>query len=189
MKICGGVEYVPTILYLDTRCRWLASNRPHGTPWIGGLEDPGASLDSVENRKVLSVPRLEPRPSSPQRVAVRTDLCRLIFMFSGLCKPKILFYFQPYCWISPQFHSRSSILYLFSTFQCPHVSHPSWHTGSLNCACRMSSSCHEVRSPSWSSHSVRVCCSLSPCKLSFSAWKGKFTNTLTELRNSFPLHI
>jgi hypothetical protein len=34
------------------------------TQWIGGLEDPRASLKSVEKRKVLPVPRLEHQPFS-----------------------------------------------------------------------------------------------------------------------------
>jgi hypothetical protein len=37
---------------------------PPGTHWIGGWVDPRASLDDVQKRKFLTLPRLELRPLS-----------------------------------------------------------------------------------------------------------------------------
>jgi hypothetical protein len=39
---------------------------------------PRAGLDTVETRKILLLPEIEPRPSIPQPVAISTELSRLI---------------------------------------------------------------------------------------------------------------
>jgi hypothetical protein len=36
--------------------------RAPGTHWIGSWVDPGAGLDDLEKRKLLTLPGLEPRP-------------------------------------------------------------------------------------------------------------------------------
>jgi hypothetical protein len=72
MKAYGGVDvyiHIFLTLVLDGR-EWSASCPSHFTPgkrapgthWIGGLVDPTAGLDDVENRKFLALPGLELRP-------------------------------------------------------------------------------------------------------------------------------
>jgi hypothetical protein len=39
-----------------------------GTQWIGGSVGPGAGMDTVEKRKILPLPVIEPRPFSPQSI-------------------------------------------------------------------------------------------------------------------------
>jgi hypothetical protein len=51
-----------------------------GTHWTGGLPGPTAGQGSVKKRKVLPLPGIKPRLSSPQPVALPTELSRLLHM-------------------------------------------------------------------------------------------------------------
>jgi hypothetical protein len=54
--------------------RFIPGERAHGTHWIGGWVDPTASLDDLEKRKLLVLPRLELRPlDRPTRASCYTD--------------------------------------------------------------------------------------------------------------------
>jgi hypothetical protein len=70
MKAYGGVD-VWTHVFLTSAlaggersasrpCRFTPGGKsPHGSHWIGGWVGPRASLDDVENRKLLILPGLE----------------------------------------------------------------------------------------------------------------------------------
>jgi hypothetical protein len=45
--------------------RFTRKKRVPGTHWIGGLVNPRAGLDAVEERKILPLPGFDHRPSSP----------------------------------------------------------------------------------------------------------------------------
>jgi hypothetical protein len=79
MKTCRGVEVeLRHSCDLDYRWDWPGSRPGRFTPgeivldtnWIGSWVGPTAGLDVVEERKNLSLPGLEPRPSSPKPVAI-----------------------------------------------------------------------------------------------------------------------
>jgi hypothetical protein len=72
MKACGGVD-VEVLIVLTSGlvggewsasrpCRFIPVERSPGTHWIGGWVDPRASLDDLEDRKFLTLPRLKLRP-------------------------------------------------------------------------------------------------------------------------------
>jgi hypothetical protein len=64
--------------------RFTSEERAPGTHWIGGWVDPRSSLDDVEKRKYLTVPRLEPRPLG--RPARSQSLYRLRYLFYEIVK-------------------------------------------------------------------------------------------------------
>jgi hypothetical protein len=64
--------------WLTTRPgRFTFLERAHCTHWIGGWVGPRAGLDVVEKRKIMPLPGIEPRQSSPYPVAMPTELSRV----------------------------------------------------------------------------------------------------------------
>jgi hypothetical protein len=63
--------------------RFIPEERAPGSRWIGGWVDPRASLDDVERRKILPLPRLELRPlcrPSRSQSLYRLSYISLIFV-------------------------------------------------------------------------------------------------------------
>jgi hypothetical protein len=58
-----------------------------GTHWIGGWVGPRADLDAVEKRIILPLLRIKPQPSSPQLVAIPTELSQLWDNYGYYWKP------------------------------------------------------------------------------------------------------
>jgi hypothetical protein len=69
----GKWRYSSTILKIRTRMKWSASRpnlfnpteRTPGTDWIEDWVRVRAGLNAVKKRKMLPLPGIEPRPSSP----------------------------------------------------------------------------------------------------------------------------
>lgn len=72
--------------------RFTLGERTHGTHWTGGWMVPRTSEVDVEERKILTVPGLVPRPSVIQPLASPYSLCPIpaitilfYLLFSSLC--------------------------------------------------------------------------------------------------------
>jgi hypothetical protein len=94
MKAYGEWSYTSIIHDIGTRWRWVVSFtsqplylRGNGPPYPLDRRPcgPRAGLDAMEKRKILSVPEVEPRPSSPYCIAITTEL-----VIPALCMVYIL---------------------------------------------------------------------------------------------------
>jgi hypothetical protein len=83
----GEWRYSSTILDLSIRWRSVVSftlqslyprGKAPGTHWTRGWVGPRGGLDVVEKVKILPLPQFEPRTSSLQLAAIRTELSGLL---------------------------------------------------------------------------------------------------------------
>jgi hypothetical protein len=77
--------------------RFTPGERSPGTLWRGGWVSPRAGLDAVEKEKMLPIPGIEPRPSSP-------SLYRLSYpdsMVSDIRDVKFLYFITVYFYKFP----------------------------------------------------------------------------------------
>jgi hypothetical protein len=64
--------------------RFTPGQRAPGTHWMGGWVGHRTDLESVEKRKVMPLPGIEPQPPRLQPVAIPTELSRLLIIYIQL---------------------------------------------------------------------------------------------------------